>query len=65
VCIYADNDAGSEYDGQAAAYLLARRLRKESRLGPRRSVEVFVPKVPGTDWADVWSARLQHSKRAA
>ena len=65
VCIYADNDAGSAYDGQASAYLLARRLRKEGRLGARRSVEVFVPKAPGADWADVWSARLEHKKKAA
>jgi putative DNA primase/helicase len=65
VCIFADNDAGSEYDGQASAYLLARRLRKQGRIGPRRSVEVFVPKAPGADWADVWAARVGHKNRAA
>jgi putative DNA primase/helicase len=30
VCIYGDNDAGAQFDGQAAAYGLARRLCKEA-----------------------------------
>lgn len=38
VCIYGDNDAGAQFDGQAAAYGLARRLCKQSskdmRMGP-------------------------------
>ncbi len=60
VCIYADNDANSEYDGQASAFLLARRLKKEEkRTGPRH-IEVFVPKIAGEDWADVW---LNHQLR--
>lgn len=76
VCIYGDNDANSEFDGQAAAFYLARRLCKESKnewMNKRRGqppeggareesterlrVEVFLPKQPGADWADV---RLQH-----
>lgn len=54
VCIYADNDANSEYDGQASAYVLARRLKKEQKKTGPREVEVFVPKTHGEDWADVW-----------
>lgn len=71
ICIYADNDANSEYDGQAAAFNLARRLKKQdSRRGPGediapRVVEVFVPKTPGSDWADVWLMRQDRRKQAA
>ena len=56
VCIYADNDAHSEFDGQAAAFALARRLKKESRQPGAidREVHVHVPKHGGTDWADVY-----------
>jgi putative DNA primase/helicase len=65
ICIYSDNDANAEYDGQACAFVLARRLTKESKkAGPRR-VEVFVPKHAGTDWADVWRSRLENVKQAA
>lgn len=52
--IYADNDAHTDYAGQASAYALARRLRREKRAGPAREVSVFVPRRAGTDWADVW-----------
>ena len=51
VRIYADNDSGSRFDGQASAYALARRLRQEDAT---REVEVFVPRQSGADWADVW-----------
>lgn len=56
VCIYADNDAHSEFDGQASAFALARRLKKESRQpgAVDREVHVHVPKHVGTDWADVY-----------
>jgi putative DNA primase/helicase len=65
ICIYADNDADSDFDGQALAYALARRLKKEERhSGPRR-VQVFVPRRPGADWADVWSTRMELIERAA
>jgi putative DNA primase/helicase len=66
VCIYADNDANAEFSGQASAYILAQRLVREARkTGSRRSVEVFVPKQVGTDWADIWLATLAKDKRAA
>jgi putative DNA primase/helicase len=65
VCIYADNDAGSSYAGQASAYALARRLgRDDGRGGPRR-VEVFVPRQAGDDWADVWLRRARRLPKAA
>ncbi|WP_371873148.1 DUF7146 domain-containing protein [Pseudoduganella buxea] len=51
--IYGDNDADSCYDGQASAYALARRISK-SRRPDQRDVEVFIPKRPGSDWADVY-----------
>jgi putative DNA primase/helicase len=57
LCIYSDNDADSEFAGQASAYALARRvLRERSRRGPLQ-VHVFVPKRAGEDWADVWQRR--------
>ena len=53
--IYADNDADAGFDGQASAYALARRLRKESGQHLQRQVKVFLPPIAGQDWADVWS----------
>lgn len=65
ICIYGDNDANAEYDGQACAFALARRLKKEeSKTGPRQ-VEVFIPRQAGCDWADVWRARLDSVRQAA
>ena len=66
VCIYADNDADTEFAGQVSAYALAQRLVKEARKhGLARHVEVFVPKHAGTDWHDVWVAHLANDKKAA
>jgi putative DNA primase/helicase len=65
ICIYADNDADSDFDGQALAYALARRLKKEERQSGPRQVQVFVPRRPGADWADVWSTRMELIERAA
>jgi putative DNA primase/helicase len=69
VCIYADNDADSGFDGQASAYALAHRLMRDARRpqanGLVRKVQVFVPKQNGADWADVWLARLANMKQAA
>jgi putative DNA primase/helicase len=59
VCIYADNDAGGDFAGQCFAYALARRLRREPLPEGPRSVDVFLPRLPGTDWADVWRQRQQ------
>ena len=63
VCIYADNDADADFDGQAFAYALARRLKKQARQRGERQVDVFVPRQPGLDWADVWSAKLEASSK--
>lgn len=57
VCIYADNDANADFDGQSFAFALARRLKKEERRTGPRQVQVFLPKQAGTDWADVWLSR--------
>lgn len=66
VCIYADNDANAEFTGQVSAYALAQRLVKEARkCGLDRTVQVFVPKHGGHDWADIWLARLANEKKAA
>jgi putative DNA primase/helicase len=63
--IYADNDADKEFDGQASAYVLARRLKKERRNGGTCHVEVYVPRRAGTDYADVWLRRLSNAPIAA
>jgi putative DNA primase/helicase len=64
--IYADNDADGEFAGQASAYLLARRVMREARRdGIHREVRVFVPRQPGTDWADIWHARVAVEAKAA
>ena len=65
IFIYADNDANTQYEGQACAFGLARRLKKEERTTGPRHVEVFVPKHDGTDWADVWCSRNDHVDKAA
>ena len=64
VCIYGDNDADADFDGQAFAFALARRLKKEERRTGHRSVQVFLPKLAGADWADVWRTRAPHGRRA-
>ena len=65
VHIYADNDADSHFDGQASAYLLARRLVSEGRRkGIKRSVRVYVPSENGKDWCDVLTSP-KHLKRVA
>lgn len=65
VSIYADNDADSQFDGQALAFALARRLKKEERLSGPRQVQVYVPRHAGADWADVWSQRMHRIARLA
>lgn len=65
VCIYSDNDANAEYDGQACAFSLARRLKKEERKAGRRQVAVFVPRHAGSDWADVWRSRVDNMRQAS
>lgn len=66
VCIYADNDADGDFTGQAFAFALARRLKHEEKKTGARQVQVFLPKLAGTDWADVWRQRLSaQTPRAA
>lgn len=65
VCIYADNDADGDYTGQASAFALARRLKREEAKDMPRSVRVFLPRNPGSDWADVWQQRQAVTTRRA
>jgi len=66
VWIYADNDADSEFAGQLSAYTLAQRLIRDARKVHRAlSVQVFVPKQVGADWADIRLARLANERKAA
>ncbi|CAM5779298.1 DUF7146 domain-containing protein [Rhizobacter fulvus] len=65
ICVYADNDADADFDGQAFAFALARRLKKEEHRSGPRQVQVFIPRQPGMDWADVWRARVESTRRAA
>jgi putative DNA primase/helicase len=62
IAIYADNDADGDFAGQASAFALARRLRRENRA---RTVRVFVPREAGSDWADIWLRRRQIQTRQA
>jgi putative DNA primase/helicase len=59
VCVYGDNDADGDFTGQTSAYALARRLKREEAQSGPRTVRVFLPRVPGTDWADVWRQRQE------
>lgn len=59
VCIYADNDADGDFTGQASAFALARRLKREEAQSGPRIVRVFLPRLAGTDWADVWLQRQE------
>ncbi len=63
ICIYADNDAHADFDGQMFAFALARRLKKQGHQSGPRQVRVLLPKTPGTDWADVWLAKAEHASR--
>jgi len=65
VFIYADNDADADFDGQAFAFALARRLKKAERPDGPRQVQVFTPRQPGADWADVWRNRVDSTQQAA
>lgn len=62
--IYADNDAHAFFDGQAAAYGLARRYLKSHAGRVGRAAEVFVPKSAGADWAEVL-LKISHRARHA
>ncbi len=64
ISIYGDNDAAGDYTGQASAYALARRLLRGATSTARR-VDVFIPRLPGTDWADVWRQRQEAARRRA
>lgn len=59
VQIYADNDSDGDFAGQAFAFALARRLRLERGPQAGRQVQVFLPRTPGADWADVWLRRTR------
>lgn len=65
ISVYADNDADADFDGQAFAFALARRLKKEEHRSGPRQVQVFIPKQPGMDWADVWRTRVEGIRQAA
>lgn len=52
VTIFGDNDAN--YAGQAAAYTLAHRIKRDDRL-----VKIEIPSQIGTDWNDVWAQQMQ------
>ena len=41
VWIYADNDAGGDFAGQAGAFVLARRLKRETHRTGKRDVQVL------------------------
>lgn len=53
VVIWGDNDRS--YTGQSAAYMLARRIKRQN---PAPEVEVRIPQTIGEDWNDILAARL-------
>jgi len=59
IWIYADNDADGDFAGQASAYFLARRLKREAHRIRGREVQVFVPREAGMDWSDLWLRRVR------
>ncbi len=64
--IYGDNNADAQFDGEASAYALARRIKKEERRrGYAIDVDVFIPKLEGEDWEDVWRRRRAKELKAA
>ncbi|SFU61322.1 DUF7146 domain-containing protein [Pseudoduganella namucuonensis] len=63
--IYGDNDADAMFDGQAAAYGLARRYMKCCRHGEGHQAEVFIPRSAGADWANVSERHAAHEDLAA
>jgi putative DNA primase/helicase len=62
VWIYGDNDADGDFTGQASAYALARRLKREPVPGGARTVRVLLPRLAGADWADVWCKQQQQTQ---
>ena len=58
VVVFGDNDRS--YAGQAGAYALAARLRRDN---PSLEIEVEIPKTEGLDWSDVWMRRRTSSRR--
>ena len=64
VWIYGDNDAS--FEGQSAAYDLARRIRREDACKSTvRAVAVEIPRKTDTDWADVWREMVARGCRPA
>ncbi|NVD97677.1 toprim domain-containing protein [Massilia sp. BJB1822] len=63
--IYGDNDADTMFDGQAAAYGLARSFMKDRKRCADRRAEVFIPRADGADWADVLTQHAAPEMRAA
>ncbi len=60
VVVFGDNDRS--FTGQAGAYALAARLRREY---PALEIEVEIPKAIGCDWSDVWMRRRSGGRRPA
>ena len=48
--LFIADDSDSSFTGQAAAYALASRLRRDR---PEIAIKVEIPLVPDSDWADV------------
>ncbi len=64
--IYGDNDSDGQFDGEASAYALARRVKKEERRrGYAIEVGVFIPPRTGEDWEDVWRRRCARKLKVA
>lgn len=62
--IFGDNDANRCFDGQAAAFSLARRLKK-GRHTATLTVEVLIPEDDGADWVNVLAPQFSYLNQAA
>lgn len=58
VIIFGDND--KSFVGQAGAWALAARLRRDF---PQLGIRVEIPEVTGFDWNDVWMRRREGSRK--
>ena len=61
--LYGDNDADTDFEGQVAVYQRARDFKQQGKRGEGREVYPHIPKIPGTDWKQVFRHSLESGVR--